>query len=92
MASWTGLPSSVNATTPASANSSISANSRPWRPLLMQPTGRTRTTPSEAALRCTHSTTEALPMAGWVLGMAHKVVKPPRAAARVPVAMVSLCS
>jgi len=64
----------------------------PFRPLLTAAMGSTRTAPSVRAFSSTYSTVARVSMAGSVLGMQHTVVKPPRAAARVPVAMVSLCS
>src|SRR3990170_2968118 len=54
--------------------------------------GRTRTAPSTCAVRRTNAMAQALSAAGSVLGIAQMVVKPPRAAASVPVAIVSLCS
>jgi hypothetical protein len=40
----------------------------------------------------THSTSEAVSRVGFVFGMQQTVVNPPAAAARVPVAIVSLSS
>ena len=88
----TGLPSSVKPAAPARASSSMSASSTPARPRETAPNGSTRTGPASAAWRAMNSTTVALSIVGVVLGMQHSVVKPPRAPAAVPVAMVSLSS
>ena len=88
----TGAPSSETPTTPASANSPRSAKSFPRRPRVTAPITSTRTAPSAAAFRWMKPTTLAESMAGSVLGMQQTVVKPPFAAANVPVATVSLCS
>ena len=90
--SATGCPSSLNPMQPASASSAISASSAPADRLVTHPMGRTRTTPSERAFCSTYSTVARVCMVGSVFGIAHTVVKPPFAAARVPVAMVSLYS
>src|SRR6266540_7235054 len=90
--SATGAPSSLKATAPACASSARSASSRPARPRVTQAMGRTRTAPCDCAVRRMNSTAAAESMGGSVLGMAQIVVQPPRAAASVPVAIVSLCS
>ena len=90
--SMTGAPSSLKATAPATASLSISTSSCPFLSLVIQPMGRTRTTPSFRASIFKYSSVPVLSVGGSVLGMAHTVVKPPRAAASVPVAMVSLSS
>ena len=87
----TGLPSSEKATAPPSASSAISTSSAPFRPLETAPTGRTRTA-ADAARPMTKSRVARESMAGSVLGMQQMVVKPPLAAARAPVAMVSFSS
>ena len=92
VASQTGAPSSEKATQPAAARSPSSASSFPARALLTAPIGRTRTDARASASRRTCSMIERLSIAGSVLGMAQTVVKPPRAAASVPVAMSSLYS
>ncbi len=88
----TPSPSSVNITTPALTSSPISVSSAPRRPLVMAADGSTLTMPSALALDLTSSMMATLSMAGMVLGMATSVVTPPAAAARVPLAMVSLPS
>ena len=88
----TGIPSSENATAPASANSVISTSRLPAMPLLTQATCRTRTAAVASAVRCTYSNPATESIGGVVLAIAQMVVKPPAAAARVPVAIVSLCS
>ncbi len=88
----TGLPSSEMATHPAPTNSPISANSSPLLPLVMAPMGKTCTAPSRRARSMMKSVTDWLSLTGVVLAMQHTDVKPPRAAARVPVAMVSMSS
>ena len=92
LGSLTGSPSSLKATTPAEANSSISDNSLPLRPLVTQPMGNIRTTASALARSSMKPTMPALSMGGSVLGMAHKLVNPPRAPARLPLRTVSLYS
>ena len=92
VASCTAAPSSLKPTHPAAARSPSSASSLPARPLLTAPIGSTRTCARAAASRSTYSTIERLSIAGSVFGIAHTVVKPPRAAARVPDSMSSLYS
>ncbi len=84
-AEWTGRPSSETATQPDSTRSPISASSSPAIPLLTQPMGWTRTTPRRAASCTMNSVTDWSSLTGEVLGMAATAVKPPAAAARVPV-------
>ena len=62
------------------------------RPRVAQRRGSARTPPAAAAVRSTYSTVARVSMGGSVLGVQQTVVKPPRAAAWVPVAMVSLYS
>ena len=77
---------------PACASSPSSASSLPARPRVTQPIGSTRT----CALRLGGAQDvldqPARSIGGSVLGIAQTVVKPPRAAASVPVAIVSLYS
>ncbi len=63
----------------------------PARPLVTQPMGRTRTDALDRLLQ-DELDVARLSIAGSVLGMAQTVVKPPRAAAFVPVSIVSLYS
>ena len=81
----TGLTKGIEQT----LNDPQSSLGRPW---LKHPIGKTRTTPSLAPFANTNWTSDALSTGGTVLGITHRVVKPPRAAAKVPVAIVSLCS
>ena len=92
LGSATGWPSSLNPMAPACASSHISASSFPLLPLVTQPMGSTLTVPSWRAFSRTKSTVARVSIVGSVLGMAQTVVNPPRAAAAVPVAMVSLYS
>src|SRR6516164_4314291 len=84
-----GLPSSDTATIPASRMAAISAMASPLLPMLAAPIGQTRTCPWALARSTMNRVIEALSFTGWVLGIEHTTVKPPRAAARVPVSMVS---
>ena len=88
----TGLPSSEMATQPVVTSSPISASCSPCSPLEMAPMGYTFTTPSRRARSWMNSVTDWLSLTGLVLAMQQMLVKPPRAAARVPVAMVSMSS
>ena len=58
----------------------------------MAPIGYTRTLPSARAFSTIARVIPAVSLTGLVLGIAHTAVKPPAAAARVPVAIVSLSS
>ena len=87
-----GSPSSLKAMTPAAASSPISVSSLPFLPLEMQPMGSTLTAPSAAAVDFIYSMAVWLSSGGLVLGMQPMVVKPPRAAALVPLAIVSFSS
>ncbi len=91
MTSWfcTQWPSSVSATTPALASEPMGASSSPARPLVIAPVGKTLTHDSRAAFSWIHETTLGLSTGGLVFGMQTTDVKPPAAAARVPLAMVS---
>src|ERR1700730_896892 len=84
-----GLPSSDTATIPASFIAAISAMFSPLLPTDAAPIGHTRTLPVDFARSTINRVTEALSFTGLVLGMQHTAVKPPRAAARVPVSMLS---
>src|SRR5436190_2671605 len=86
----TQWPSSVIATTPACFSEPMGASSSPLMPLVIAPVTYTFTTPSRAAFSFTSATAAGLSMLGEVFGMQTTVVNPPRAAAFVPVAMVSL--
>src|SRR5690625_7916164 len=73
-------------------NSAILVSSSPFNPFVMDAYGRTRTTAfflmeSKRACTCFKSSGT-----GDVLGIEATVVKPPLAAAFVPVSIVSLCS
>ena len=91
-ASATASPSSESATTPACASSPAGASSLPARSRVMQPSGSTRTAACSSAWRSTDSTAERRSSGGSVFGIAQTVVKPPRAAAAVPLVIVSLYS
>src|SRR5271157_1405883 len=84
-----GLPSSETATMPASRIAPISAMASPLLPVLAAPIGHTRTWPCAFARSTMNRVIEALSFTGLVLGMQQTAVKPPRAAASVPVSMVS---
>ena len=86
----TQWPSSVMATTPARLSEPMGASSSPAMFLVMAPVTKTLTTPCCAARSWMSATVPALSIAGDVLGMQTTEVNPPRAAAAVPVAMVSL--
>ena len=88
----TGRPSSVTHAQPASFSSAMSLRASPSDPRVMAPAGSTRANPASRARACTNRATDALSQTGRVFGMATRVVIPPAAAARVPVAMVSFAS
>ena len=88
----TGWPSSEMATQPAPINSPISASSSPRCPLVMAPMGKTWAAPSRRARSMMKSVTDWLSLTGAVLAIQQTDVNPPRAAARVPVAIVSMSS
>ena len=69
-----------------------SASCSPARPTVTAPTGRTSTQPDARPRLWTCSTTPAVSATGLLLAMACTAVKPPRAAARVPVSTVSASS
>ena len=74
---------------PAFCMAAISASASPRLPCEAAPMGHTRVLPAAAARSRIERVTEALSFTGRVLGMGQTAVKPPRAAARVPVSMVS---
>src|SRR5439155_11878793 len=88
----TGFPSSDAATAPASTRSSISVSVSPIWPRVTAATGKTRACPDSRARRITYSIRGRSSSGGTVLGMHATAVKPPRAAARVPVSIVSFSS
>src|SRR5216684_541049 len=84
-----GFPSSETATMPASRMAAISEMSSPLLPMLAAPMGQTRTWPWTLARSTMKRVMEALSFTGRVLGIQQTAVNPPRAAALVPVSMVS---
>src|SRR5271154_557464 len=84
-----GLPSSLTATMPASFMAPISASASPLLPTDAAPMGQTRTAAEAAARSTMPRVTDALSFTGCVFGMQQTAVNPPRAAARVPVSIVS---
>src|SRR5258706_2099742 len=88
----TGRPSSEIATAPGRPMSPISASSSPRPPLLTPPIGWTFTTPLRRASETMYSLTDRPSFQGSVFGMQATDVKPPAAAARVPLSIDSLCS
>src|SRR5579859_595156 len=84
-----GLPSSETATMPASFIAAISAIASPLLPTLAAPIGHTRTLAEVLTRSRMKRVTLALSLTGLVLGMQQTAVKPPRAAERVPVSIVS---
>ncbi len=88
----TGLPSSEIATIPSAFIEPISASSTPLRPFETAPIGKTRTAAVSRARRTTNATVGASSGTGSVFAMAQTAVNPPAAAARVPLAIVSLYS
>ncbi len=84
-----GLPSSLTATMPAFFIAAISARASPLLPIEAAPMGQTRTAPEAAARSTMPRVTDALSFTGCVFGMQQTAVNPPRAAACVPVSMVS---
>jgi len=78
------------ATTPALRSEPMGASSSPAMPLVMAPVMNTLTAPCSRAMSWMSATVPGLSMAGEVLGMHTTEVNPPRAAAAVPLAMVSL--
>ena len=93
-ASETHLPSSENTRTRAalSAIAPSSASRSPPSPTVTAPTGKTSQWPASRPSRQTCSTTPAVSATGSVLAIACTAVKPPRAAAWVPVSTVSASS
>ncbi len=92
LASWTGTPSSERATAPASFRAWASVRASPRSPMDTAPMGHTRTPQHSPARSRTQRTCSGLSITGRVLGMQATEVKPPRAAAAVPLAMSSLYS
>src|SRR5215472_5233789 len=84
-----GFPSSETATMPASFIPAISEIASPLLPTDAAPIGHTRTLPVALARSRMNRVTDALSFMGFVLGMQQTAVKPPRAAACVPVSIVS---
>src|SRR6266568_4896263 len=84
-----GFPSSDTATMPASFIPAISEMASPLLSIDAAPIGHTRTLPMAFARSRMNRVTEALSFTGFVFGMQQTAVKPPRAAARVPVSIVS---
>ena len=87
-----GRPSSEKATAPAALRAGMSTSSSPREPRVTAATGRILTMALRAASARMAPVTAGSSLTGFVLGIAQTVVKPPRAAARAPVAMVSLAS
>ena len=69
-----------------------SASRSPLSPTVTAPTGTTSTSPASWPSRQTCSTTPAVSATGSVLAIACTAVKPPSAAARLPVSTVSASS
>src|SRR5437763_5446807 len=84
-----GLPSSETATMPASFIPAISEIASPLLPSEAAPIGHTRTLPAAFARSRINRVTEALSFTGFVFGMQQTAVNPPRAAAFVPLSIVS---
>ncbi len=93
-ASETHFPSSENTRTRAaeSAIAPSSASRSPPRPTVTAPTGNTSQCPASRPSRQTCSTTPAVSATGSVLAIACTAVKPPSAAAWVPLSTVSASS
>src|SRR4051794_4569864 len=93
-ASLTHLPSSEKTRTRAAESAMVpsSAISLPARPTVTAPTGKTSQWPCCWPSRQTCSTTPAVSATGSVLAIAWTAVKPPTAAAWVPVSTVSASS
>src|SRR6266404_5109249 len=84
-----GRPSSETATIPACFIAAISESASPLLPMDAAPIGHTRTLETAAARSRIERVTDTLSFTGRVLGIGHTAVNPPRAAARVPVSIVS---
>ena len=93
-ASETHLPSSENTRTRAAESAIAPSSARRWppSPTVTAPTGKTSQCPASRPSRHTCSTTPAVSATGSVLAIACTAVKPPSAAARVPVSTVSASS
>ena len=84
-----GLPSSETATAPADLSEPYSVSFSPRLPRVAAAMGKTRMLAPRSGL-CIQRVVSGESLTGTVLGMAQTLVKPPAAAAAVPVAMVSL--
>ena len=84
-----GRPSSVTATAPASTNALKFVSRSPALPIVAAAIGRTLTIARRSGF-CIQRVISSESLTGAVFGMGHTVVKPPAAAAAVPLAMVSL--
>jgi hypothetical protein len=82
----------LTATTPARLSAASSASCSPRRRRVRAPMVRTRTPQACSARREISSTSAGESIGGSVSGGTTTVVTPPRAAARVSLAMVALCS
>ena len=87
----TQAPSSVIAMTPAFLSWPVGASCSPFIPTVRQPVGYTWTTASRSTLSMMRWMVPALSQTGLVFGMHTTVVKPPAAAASVPLRISSLC-
>ena len=93
--SWavlTGAPSSEKATQPAALWSAISVSRSPRRPAETAPIGWTRQAAASRARFKMRSVIELESFTGSVFAMQATAVKPPAAAARVPLSVSSLYS
>src|SRR6266404_3921390 len=84
-----GFPSSETPTIPASFIAAISAIASPLLPTDAAPIGHTRTLPWAFVRSTINRVTDALSFTGFVFGIQQTAVNPPRAAARVPLSIVS---
>src|SRR5258708_21873842 len=84
-----GWPPWEPATVPACFIAAISDSASPLVPIEAAPIGHTRTLETAAACSMMDRVTETLSFTGRVLGIGQTAVNPPRAAARVPVSIVS---
>ena len=91
-ARWTGLPSSVKPSAPASASSAISVSASPASPRVIEARKPTGMRASRRAASRSERSTVASSTTGSVFGIATTATKPPAAAARVPESRSSLCS
>src|SRR6195256_2433223 len=84
-----GRPSSETATIPACFIAAISESASPLLPMDAAPIGHTRTLETAAARSRIERGTDTLSFSGGGVGIGDTAVNPPRAAARVPVSIVS---